>query len=160
MMRSWLIGLCLAGAAWGAERAPDVAQPVVKLPAVSVEASRNGDFCIRIDANPPKDIPPRRLWLITAVNAWPGMVRYRGKGVRHEDEIVSIDGRAVADLPPGECIHVFHRAFKKVKGQWIAQIEVRAKGEQGTRKITLIETGVGLQVVTPPKESLLPAQKE
>jgi hypothetical protein len=150
MMRSWLIGLtCLAGAALGAERAPNAGSSAVTLPPVSVEASRNGDFYLLLDG-----MPAQRIQFVAdkGPSDHPAHFKYCGKGLRAGDEIVSVDGKAFAAIPPGEWVGAFRRAFKKSsKDEWIAQIEVRAAGAKEIRKITLIEVARGLEVIPPPK---------
>jgi hypothetical protein len=47
--------------------------------------------------------------------------------------------------------------MKKPKtGAWTVEVEVRAKGEKGTRKITLIQATAGAEIIVPPRENVLP----
>jgi hypothetical protein len=154
-MRTWLLGLAgFAVAALATASVPDAGSPAIKLPPVSVEASRNGDFYLLIDVQ-----PTRHMWLMADPRAveTPAMRRFRGKGLRDGDEIVRIAGRDLADMAPDECLRVFHQAMKKPKtGAWTVEVDVQAKGEKVTRKIILIQAVAGAQIIVPSRETRLP----
>lgn len=174
-------------AALASEEQPPPASPeaVEHLPAFKVTEPRAGDFLLHygpIERNvggPPREVRylgPTRMWL----TQWPrpkGVrggaslppntamyvgAAYRGRGLKDGDEIMSISGKLLTEMKPGECEKFFRDAvhYSEKKN---AEIEVRAKGEKGVRQITLTKAPFNEVVVTkqpivvPPAE--LPATK-
>ena len=102
LRRQILVVVALAAASSGV--AAD--RPAETLPTFSVRP----EFTLRV--SPPPHTDDNKLTLITVDDApparWHGFVRFRSASVKSGDRVVSIEGKPVAQMKPGEARRFFH----------------------------------------------------